>query len=55
MMQDLADRLKEIQERLQVRDLVAVGDLVEHQMPPLTDRWQCMLVNLQQHLLEGAR
>jgi hypothetical protein len=54
LVQHVGDLLRRIQERLQARDFVAVADLVEHEMPPAADRWQRMLVGIQQQLLEEA-
>ena len=45
------DTLCRIQHGLAARDYVEVADVVEHELPGLTDRWQEMLVGLQQSLL----
>lgn len=49
----LRDHLQAVKQALEIRDYVAVADLVEYEMPKLTDGWQEMLVGMQQHLLAG--
>lgn len=52
---EMIDRLRsglgEIKHALEIRDFVAVADLVEYEMPPVTAGWQKMLAALQQSLL----
>ena len=50
MIRDLRDHLQRLKQGLQSRDFVAVGDLVEYEMPPLTEGWQQMLAQLQETL-----
>lgn len=54
MVNTLRDHLGHVQAALKIRDFVAVSDLIEYEMPKITDVWQCTLVGLQQRLLERA-
>jgi hypothetical protein len=47
----LGEYLRQIKQQLEIRDFLAVGDLVEYDMPAITDGWQRMLNSLQQSLL----
>lgn len=51
MIGQLREHLQLIKHGLEIRDFVAISDLVEHDMPQITDLWQRMLVGLQEHLL----
>lgn len=51
MIGQLREHLHRIKHGLEIRDFVAISDLVEHDMPQITDLWQRMLVGLQEHLL----
>ncbi len=49
------DMLERIQQGLQARDYVRTADIVEHELPALTDQWQEMLVRFQEAFLAQGR
>jgi hypothetical protein len=51
LIEQLRDHLRQVKQALQIRDYVAVADLVEHRQAPIIDGWQQMLVSLQQKML----